>query len=233
MMLSFSTTDSQKYKAVVSSMEEAFGPGATKDMNELMTKTELMNTGKRPTLEKLPIEMEKAPKAKENTIEKPTQTDTENFTKTGPEKSTLNNFMKKTKIILAKELEEGTVQVEINNSNMVIRFPERVVFSSGSEELTNQFDPIIIKLKKVLTDLPGSITISGHTDNRPIDTFRFRSNWELSSARAVSVLHAVLSNSNLDPKRFTVQGHADTHPINLSNQAENRRVEISIRNEAP
>lgn len=228
MMLSFSTTDSQKYKAVVNSMEAAFGPGSGKDIKNIVSKMESMTGNEKAGNEKqIPVTDFNSEKLKaENTAPFPLLGDQQN--------TKLNGFMEQAKAVLANELEQGAVQIEINNSNMLIRFPERVVFTSGSDELMNNFDSIIIKLKKVLTEIPGSITISGHTDSRPIDTFRFRSNWDLSSARAVSVLHAVLNNSGLDPARFTVQGHADTHPLTSGgssyDQAENRRVEISIQN---
>jgi chemotaxis protein MotB len=76
------------------------------------------------------------------------------------------------------------------------------------------------------------IHIAGHTDNLPISTLRFRSNWELASARSVSVLHALMEHEGLDPARFVVAGYADTRPVasndSSSERAKNRRVDISI-----
>ena len=74
--------------------------------------------------------------------------------------------------------------------------------------------------------------MSGHTDNVPISNERFRSNWELSTSRAVSVAHEVLRRSEINPNRFIVTGHAETRPRATNdtpeNRAKNRRVDISI-----
>ena len=227
MLLSFSTMDTQKYKAMVESMDEAFGPGVGVDNKGLVTKMELMTGGKKADFETpsgKPIPNKAINKASKNTqIEQVELTN-----------NSMTEAKNKAKEILNKELQQDNVQIEVKESSIVIRFPERIAFSSGSDELTSNFDPVITKLIRILNEVPGSVSISGHTDNRPIDTFRFRSNWELSSARAVSFLHAILNNSNINPVRFTIQGHADTRPIKANNseknRAENRRVEISIEN---
>lgn len=220
MLLSFSTMDTQKYKAVVESMEEAFGPGVGVDMQGLVSKMEYMTGGKKEDYKKHPNEVK--PESEEK-LDKEIKQDNKN----------VNKVIGKAKSILKEELKQGEVQIELIGSNIVIRFPERIVFPSGSDELNDSFDSIINKLTKILSDVPGLVTISGHTDNLPIDTFRFRSNWELSASRAVSVLHAILNNSDLDSNLFTVQGHADTQPIkpntSAANRAENRRVEITIQ----
>ena len=80
---------------------------------------------------------------------------------------------------------------------------------------------------------PGRIKVQGHTDNIPINSARFRSNWELSSARAVSVAHQLMRGDYIDQDRFEVTGFADTRPLapndNPDNRARNRRVEVVIR----
>ena len=88
------------------------------------------------------------------------------------------------------------------------------------------------KITAVLQDKSGKIVVAGHTDNIPIRTGRFRSNWELSSARAVTVLHAMLRNPNIEEERVQVEGHADTNPLvdndTSENRAKNRRVELIV-----
>ena len=95
---------------------------------------------------------------------------------------------------------------------------------------------VIARLRESLTQVDGTIAVAGHTDDIPIKTQRYRSNWELSSARAVSVVHALLDGSTLDPARFVVEGHGDAHPLapndTPENRALNRRVEITIRRTA-
>ena len=74
--------------------------------------------------------------------------------------------------------------------------------------------------------------VAGHTDNIPISTKRFRSNWELSSARAVTVVHALLRDPGVDATRVLVEGHADSQPLapndTPENRARNRRVELIL-----
>ena len=77
--------------------------------------------------------------------------------------------------------------------------------------------------------------VSGHTDNVPIESTRYRSNWELSAARAVSVAHILLQNDVISVDRFKIEGYADTRALvannSEQNRAKNRRVEISLINE--
>ena len=218
-LVSISTADQKKYKAVAESMEGAFGADGKLSLKRSDKEQEMMQESKKADFIKPPSK-EMQPENKSGAED--------------PSQDNLNVIRVETVTkLLAKEIQQGTVQVEVKDSSVVMRFPERVAFPSGSDELNESFDSAIGNLVKVLTKLRGDVTISGHTDNRPIDTFRFRSNWELSSARAVSVLHALLENSSLNSERFTVQGHADTHPIadnnSQTNRAENRRVEISIQ----
>ena len=133
---------------------------------------------------------------------------------------------------LAPEIEQGLVTVETEGNKIVIRIKEKGSFPSGSSELKGGFMPVIGKLRDSLNTIEGKVIVAGHTDNVPIKTARFRSNWELSSSRAVTVVHELLENSSLDQKRFAVEGHGDTHPIVANdtdeNRATNRRVELTI-----
>ena len=83
-----------------------------------------------------------------------------------------------------------------------------------------------------VNDDSGDITISGHTDNVPIANDQFRSNWDLSTSRAVSVAHEFMQRSELSPEKIIVTGHADTRPVASNDtdegRASNRRVEITI-----
>jgi chemotaxis protein MotB len=76
------------------------------------------------------------------------------------------------------------------------------------------------------------VVVAGHTDDVPISTSRFRSNWELSSARAVTVVHSLLGNPSVDATRVVVEGHADSQPLapndTPDNRAKNRRVELIL-----
>ncbi len=133
---------------------------------------------------------------------------------------------------LAPEIRKGMVSVETQGNRIVLRIKEKGSFPSGSSELKGDFMPVISKLRDSLETIEGKVVVAGHTDNVPIKTRRFRSNWELSSSRAVTVVHELLQNSGLELKRFAVEGHGEAHPIvpndTPENRALNRRVELTI-----
>ena len=133
------------------------------------------------------------------------------------------------------EIEAGLIYLEQKDNKVVIRFPEGVSFTSGSDQVVQSFVPIIHRISRVLKNAKGKIVIAGHTDDRAISTKRFRSNWELSTARAVSVAQHLLKTHETDPSQIVVTGHADTKPLvpndSKEQRAINRRVEISISND--
>lgn len=116
---------------------------------------------------------------------------------------------------------------------VIIRFPDATAFPSGSAELKDRVLAILDRIGEVMADASGQILVSGHTDDVPISTAAFRSNWDLSTARAVSVIHYLLDAGRLDSGRVTAQGFADSRPLAANdspeNRAVNRRVEIAIQ----
>lgn len=133
---------------------------------------------------------------------------------------------------LDPEVEAGLVTLEKKEGTIIIRIQERGSFGSGSASLDPDFHKVMDRISKVLASKPGKVLVAGHTDNIPINTGRFRSNWELSSARAVTVLHSLLRNKDIVEDRVVVQGFADTHPLvpndSPQNRAKNRRVELIL-----
>ncbi|MCG7919039.1 MAG: type VI secretion system protein TssL, long form [Candidatus Thiodiazotropha taylori] len=135
--------------------------------------------------------------------------------------------------MLETEITDGLIDVETESTNIIIRIQEKGSFPSGRANLNPDFFEVISKITEVIATTPGKIIVAGHTDNIPISTRRFRSNWELSSARAVTVVHAMLSNASIEEDRFLIQGYADSQPLvdneTAENRAQNRRVELVIR----
>lgn len=133
---------------------------------------------------------------------------------------------------LAEQIELGQIEVETQGREITVRIKEKGSFASGSADLQPGFDLVLHDVRNVLANMNGRIVVEGHTDNVPITTTRFRSNWELSAARAVTVADALLSEDVLDPQRFTVSGYSYTRPLAENNTAENRalnrRVEIIV-----
>ncbi len=134
---------------------------------------------------------------------------------------------------LHQQVDNGEIEIETRGRKIIIRIREKGSFVSGSAVLAPSYADVMDEIRVVLAEKPGRIQVQGHTDNVPIATARFRSNWELSSARAVSVAHELMSGGVIDQRRFEVSGFADTHPLvdngTADNRARNRRVEIVIQ----
>ena len=135
--------------------------------------------------------------------------------------------------MLADEVQTGKVDVESEGRVIVVRIRELGSFPLGSATLNPGFIPVMGRMREALGDVPGTLSIEGHTDNLPVRGGRYTSNWDLSSSRALSVTHELLRDGDLDDERIMVVGFADTHPVTSNDTAEgrasNRRVEIVIR----
>ena len=135
--------------------------------------------------------------------------------------------------VMREEISKGTVEIETQEQTITIRIKDQGSFKSGSAELNYDFIPVIDLIRDVLVGIQGTISVEGHTDNVPIASSRFRSNWQLSSARAISVAEELFSTGKLDQGRFAVTGYADTRPLvpndTPAHRATNRRVEIIIK----
>jgi chemotaxis protein MotB len=133
---------------------------------------------------------------------------------------------------MEQEIEDGALELEQLGQQIIIRVREQGTFPEGSAFLQPQFRSVIRRIGEVLLDIPGEVTISGHTDNQRVRSEMHSSNWDLSSARAVAVAEEMLNVENFEENRLTVRGLAYTQPLVPNNTADNRRrnrrVEISI-----
>ncbi|HHJ39494.1 MAG: flagellar motor protein MotB [Methylothermaceae bacteria B42] len=136
---------------------------------------------------------------------------------------------------LTEEIRAGKISIETEQGKIIIRIHEKGSFPSGSAVLNAGFSSAMKKIIQAVKNSQGKVLVAGHTDNVPIATEWYRSNWELSSARAVTVAHELL-RGGVDPKRMMVVGYADTRPlvpnVNAKNRARNRRVEIILVQES-
>jgi chemotaxis protein MotB len=134
---------------------------------------------------------------------------------------------------LQQQIVQGELEIETKGPNIIIRIREKGAFRSGSAELAESYFDVIEEIQEVLSDTEGTISVEGHTDNIPIRTSRFRSNFELSSSRAVSVAMELMKGDILKRERFEVTGYAETRPLTTNEsevgRARNRRVEIVVR----
>ncbi len=133
---------------------------------------------------------------------------------------------------LNEQISEGTLDVKAMGTRVVIRIRERGSFASGSADLKAEFVPIMAVIREITRDIEGIFSVEGHSDDIPISTARFRSNWDLSAARAASVAQELMRDDLIDPRRITVVGYADTRPMTPNTdrkaRSRNRRVEIVI-----
>ncbi len=145
-------------------------------------------------------------------------------------------FLQALRSSMATETSQRLVELVIQDDHITVRFPDRTAFALGRAELSETITPTLDKIAHILKATKGQILVSGHTDNQPISTAQFRSNWDLAAARAVSVVHHLVDEAGLDPLRVTAQGFADSRPLvdnsTPENRAANRRVEISVEIES-
>ncbi|MBT6435994.1 MAG: OmpA family protein [Deltaproteobacteria bacterium] len=142
------------------------------------------------------------------------------------------NDADKLKELLAPEIMDRKVELEITDQLITVRILQSGSFAAGSADLKKAFMPVAKRIRNSLAEIRGFITVSGHTDNQPMSGGRFRSNWELSGSRAFSVIHQLLKEGELPANRFVLTGHAETRPLGENDTSEgrarNRRVEVVI-----
>jgi len=138
-----------------------------------------------------------------------------------------NTFTK----FLEPEIKEGLVTVDENAQRILVRITGDGMFESGSDKLDAKYLSIMTRVGKAMETEPGTAVITGHTDNVPIKTLRFPSNFELSVARAESVAKIVIAQMT-DPSRVTAEGRGDAEPIGDNKTPEgkrqNRRIELIV-----
>ncbi len=127
---------------------------------------------------------------------------------------------------------ESSITLNLDERGLLVRFLDNVLFDSGKADLKPKAREIINKVSDILKENDKNIRIEGHTDNVPIHTVRFPSNWELSTTRAVNVVKYLIEENGIEAKRLSASGYADQHPIdnnaNVEGRQRNRRVDMVI-----
>lgn len=247
LILSMAEVDIIKYKQLADSMSEAFGVQRDMELESIPKGTSVVSTEFRPGIPDETIV---------DVVQQVTQDQTRNSLRIGnpdapvadekdvrDEVLTYDEMMEliqETELdaemlrrLLRTEIDQGQIDVESEARTIIIRIRERGSFTSGSALLNTSFVGVIDKIASALTQIEGKIAVEGHTDDVPINTFAYPSNWDLSAARSVSVVRRMLNISTLRPDRVTASGFADTRPQAINSTAEgrarNRRVEILVR----
>jgi len=132
---------------------------------------------------------------------------------------------------LRSMVDAGQIKVQVRNGRMLLVLPNDILFDSGKTELKAEGKEAIAKVAKVLATMDRHFLVAGHTDNVAIKTKRFRSNWELSTERAVEVVR-LLIDSGMKPSQVGAAGYAEYDPVanngSAEGQAQNRRIEIVV-----
>ncbi len=128
---------------------------------------------------------------------------------------------------------EDEVEVAFVDEGLLIRFPGRILFELGEAQLLPQAREILGELSSFFEAVDNDVTVEGHTDDWPINTPEFPSNWELSTTRATNVIRYLIEEKGLPPEQFSAAGYGEFQPIRPNdspeNRAINRRVDILIR----
>jgi chemotaxis protein MotB len=128
-------------------------------------------------------------------------------------------------------VEQELVDVTFSEDRVIINMKDKMLFASASAHLSREAVKALRSISRVLNTVPNQIQVEGNTDNRPIHTDEFPSNWELSAARAASVVH-LMSRMGIKPQRLSATGYAEHRPVSdndtESGRAKNRRVSLII-----
>lgn len=129
------------------------------------------------------------------------------------------------------------VKVVLNKDGLEIAIQEVVLFNSGEAEILQSVYPLLKQIATILKGIDNNIRVVGHTDNVPIHTEKYRSNWDLSAMRAINVMQFLVSQGGLIPERFSIEGYGEYLPkydnSTEEGRAKNRRVEIFLARKYP
>jgi chemotaxis protein MotB len=130
------------------------------------------------------------------------------------------------------ELKSGKLQLKLEPRGLVISMREATFFSSGAEAVSLSSMQILERIAAVVKQMPNPVRLEGHTDSRPIHNSRFRSNWELSAARAIAMLEILRDRFDIPESRMAVAGYAENAPADTNDsdegRAHNRRVDLVL-----
>jgi len=148
----------------------------------------------------------------------------------------VNNVRERISRDLAAELAGHQLEMSVDRRGLVLSIPEAGSFSTGSAELSTATQALIGKVAAALVDAPNAIRVEGHTDDVPIHTSRYRSNWELSTARATAVVEFLTTVTGISAERLSAAGYGEFRPraenADAAGRSRNRRVDLVVLNES-
>ena len=227
LLLAFSEMDAAKFKQLSGSMKDAFGVQAEIEVRTIPKGTSVVAQEFSPGTPNPSAISD----VRQFTIDSNRNT-LDALSRELKEIKETREHARRLRMALEEEINEGSVSIMTEGMKVIVLIKENTSFESGFADVRTDFLPALTKIARLIDNNSGEVSISGHTDNVPIANDRFRSNWDLSTSRAVSVAHEFMQLSAINPEKIVVTGHADTRPAapndTAENRAKNRRVEISI-----
>ncbi len=223
-MYSISSINNQKYESLSEALDGAFSNSSRSRAKRPEKKVEV---GQSPTTIQ-PIVLDN-PSVSEINLQR--QLSKEII----KEKRLLQQVTDEFQDVLQPYIKNDLIEVKRNDFWVELEMNSQLLFLSGEAELSRKAGPVLRKVSEVVKDLPNVISIEGHTDNVPIDTVEFPSNWDLSSARATSVVREFI-NYGIPPKRLSAVGYGEFHNVadntTVDGRFKNRRVVLVIMSQA-
>jgi chemotaxis protein MotB len=218
-LFAVSSVDSQKFEQMAKSFNIAFTGG--EGIMEFPSPTQTPDTDTsvtKPLIDPTPDKVELVDK-----LDLERQKD---FLELEEIKKKIDEYIEENQLALS-------LQTDLTQEGILITIMDNALFSPGSAEIKPGSRQLAIEISKLLvTDPPRHVTVAGHTDNVPINTPKFRSNWDLSAMRAINFMKVLLENDNLEPSRFSSTAYGEYRPVATNTTAEgrskNRRVEVLI-----
>jgi chemotaxis protein MotB len=144
-------------------------------------------------------------------------------------KVNLSNQLNK---LIADNNYSSSIQLEENERGITVHILDDVLFPPGMAILNESSKSVLTRLAEVIKSIPNDIRIEGHTDNTPINTARYPSNWHLSVDRALSTAYYLINQQGIDPDKVSIVGYSEYRPIapndSPAKRAKNRRVDLVI-----
>jgi len=222
-LFAMSQTDKRKVEEVIASMRESFGYAKSSSVS----KVNIMDT----------TEMQSVPSMKPQPMSRGPLQPTMPFTRDNRNKhhADESDFKKARTALEAYLLKNGVqdkVSIEINRRGLVVSLKEAGFFDSGSAEIRVASYPLLAKVAESLSDYTNQIRVEGHTDNIPINTRTFPSNWELSTARATNIVKHMVNFYKFGPEKLSATGYAEFRAVadngTSDGRSRNRRVDIVV-----
>lgn len=134
--------------------------------------------------------------------------------------------------IIEKNSLTDEIKIREEERGIVLQVDESILFDSGKAEIKDSSIHVLDTIAKIIQETDNEIVAEGNTDNVPINSATYRSNWELSTERALSIVRYLIENKNINPNRISLKGYGEFNPIvpndTPENKAKNRRVDILV-----